>query len=362
MVEPGNMGQFFGFTKDEVRALAEKHGMDFDELEKWYDGYQIGDELSMFNPNSVMEAVYYGHCDNNWWGTNNPTLDEIGVMPNKWVILQFTNTTPLITNLTSTLQLSLNTLNNGKKLNGKIPSRTAIFMADMTEFPSDTEILDNVLNMNIKSLGDTITVEVDNQQLSLRPMEIQNSIVTINKIRTTPFNENITITGKLTTYDGEGIANTQLKIIINNKTYQVTTDEDGTYSYLFRVKEIGTNNITVSFEGTDYYKNSTNKTTFVVSKADCVVSIDEISGVRFNDFVVVSGRFCDANGVKLVNSRVHVTVNGDDFVVRTDDEGFYSYRFRALCVGLNNITVGYPGNLRYNPYYVDYSFNVSKES
>ena len=70
MVEPMDMGQFFGFTKDEVRALAEKHGMDFDELVKWYDGYQIGDELSMFNPNSVMDAVYYGHCDNNWWGTS----------------------------------------------------------------------------------------------------------------------------------------------------------------------------------------------------------------------------------------------------------------------------------------------------
>ena len=69
MVEPGNMSQFFGFTKDEVRALAEKHNMDFDELEKWYDGYQIGDELSMFNPNSVMEAVRRGRCRSYWAST-----------------------------------------------------------------------------------------------------------------------------------------------------------------------------------------------------------------------------------------------------------------------------------------------------
>lgn len=70
MVSPRNMASYFGFTKDEVHILAEKHGMDFDELEKWYDGYQIGDQMSMFNPNSVMDAVYYGHCDNNWWGTS----------------------------------------------------------------------------------------------------------------------------------------------------------------------------------------------------------------------------------------------------------------------------------------------------
>jgi hypothetical protein len=69
MVEPGNMSQFFGFTKDEVRTLATKHGMDFDELEKWYDGYQIGDELSMFNPNSVMEALRRGRCRSYWAST-----------------------------------------------------------------------------------------------------------------------------------------------------------------------------------------------------------------------------------------------------------------------------------------------------
>ena len=69
MVEPMDMGQFFGFTKDEVRALADKHGMDFDELVKWYDGYQIGDELSMFNPNSVMQALRSRRCRSFWAST-----------------------------------------------------------------------------------------------------------------------------------------------------------------------------------------------------------------------------------------------------------------------------------------------------
>ena len=66
MVEPRQMGKYFGFTKDEVRTLAAKHGMDFDELVKWYDGYQIGDELSMFNPNSVMQALDAGRCRSFW--------------------------------------------------------------------------------------------------------------------------------------------------------------------------------------------------------------------------------------------------------------------------------------------------------
>ena len=69
MVEPGNLGRFFGFTKDEVRMLSEKYNRDFDELEKWYDGYQIGDETSMFNPNSVIQAVTRGRCRSYWAST-----------------------------------------------------------------------------------------------------------------------------------------------------------------------------------------------------------------------------------------------------------------------------------------------------
>ena len=69
MVSPGNMAQYFGFTKEEVKALAKKHGADFDELEKWYDGYQIGPQPSMFNPNSVMLAVTRQWCESYWAST-----------------------------------------------------------------------------------------------------------------------------------------------------------------------------------------------------------------------------------------------------------------------------------------------------
>ena len=69
MVEPRSMARYFGFTKEEVRTLAAKYGMDFNEMEKWYDGYQIGDEPSIFNPNSVMQAVDAGRCRSFWAAT-----------------------------------------------------------------------------------------------------------------------------------------------------------------------------------------------------------------------------------------------------------------------------------------------------
>lgn len=69
MVTPRQMAGYFGFTKDEVKYLATKHGMDYDELEKWYDGYQIGSQSSIFNPNSVMQAIYSDYCESYWGKT-----------------------------------------------------------------------------------------------------------------------------------------------------------------------------------------------------------------------------------------------------------------------------------------------------
>jgi len=81
MVDPGDMAGYFGFTKDEVQELAGKYRADFDDLEKWYDGYRIGGETSMFNPNSVMMALRKKWCTSYWGKTGafDAVADYIGM-------------------------------------------------------------------------------------------------------------------------------------------------------------------------------------------------------------------------------------------------------------------------------------------
>jgi len=69
MVNPRRLAGYFGFTKPEVQALCQKYSMDFDEFEKWYDGYQLGNERSIFNPNSVMQAINSDWCTSYWAST-----------------------------------------------------------------------------------------------------------------------------------------------------------------------------------------------------------------------------------------------------------------------------------------------------
>lgn len=69
MIMPRQLDKYFGFTMEETMSLADKYGMDFDELAKWYDGYQIGNQSSIFNPSSVIQAVTSGVCESYWAST-----------------------------------------------------------------------------------------------------------------------------------------------------------------------------------------------------------------------------------------------------------------------------------------------------
>ena len=57
MINPGRLATSLGFTHGEVAALCHKYGMDIREMERWYDGYRIGDESHVFNPYSVIRAI-----------------------------------------------------------------------------------------------------------------------------------------------------------------------------------------------------------------------------------------------------------------------------------------------------------------
>ena len=69
VVQPGLMSECFGFTSEEVHDLCDKHDMDYSVLAEWYDGYQIGGSMGMFNPTSVMTALYNRYCDSYWANT-----------------------------------------------------------------------------------------------------------------------------------------------------------------------------------------------------------------------------------------------------------------------------------------------------
>lgn len=70
MVKPRKYGEFVGFTEGEVRELCEEKHIDFDTMKRWYDGYTFKDVGSIYNPNSVMQAVENDDFDSYWTQTS----------------------------------------------------------------------------------------------------------------------------------------------------------------------------------------------------------------------------------------------------------------------------------------------------
>lgn len=68
VTDPKNLGVFFGFTEEEVREQCTQFGMDFAAMEKWYDGYRLGD-FHIYNPKSVVDALTWKKIKSYWTGT-----------------------------------------------------------------------------------------------------------------------------------------------------------------------------------------------------------------------------------------------------------------------------------------------------
>lgn len=300
--------------------------------------------------------------DNNWWGNNNPVVDEIGVMPKNWIILTFTNTTPLINNSTSNLQVSLDTLNNGEIIAEDIPDRIAIFSADKTTFAENNIEFKGSFNTTVQSLGDTINLRVDNQLLSLQPLIIKKDVfVTFDEIKNSTYGDNVTISGKFSEVNGRTISNSNVKIIVNGKKFYAKTDNKGFYSLINRVTAVGINNVSIGYSGNDKYNSYEVNTTFNAEKQNVLVTYNQIADTKVGENITITGKFMDANGRAITNSNVKILINGKKHYAKTDSTGTYTFTTTVTAAGINDVTVAYSGNDKYNSFEEATIFNADSQ-
>ncbi len=75
MTDQGFLEEYTGFTEEEVQGLCERYGMDFAEAGSWYDGYRFVEFQHIYNPKSVVEAMFRRRFSNYW--TSTETYDAL---------------------------------------------------------------------------------------------------------------------------------------------------------------------------------------------------------------------------------------------------------------------------------------------
>ena len=68
MLSAGPLASYVGFTEEEVKKLCMRYDQNFEEVKRWYDGYQLGD-YHVYNPNAVVSLMLEGDFQSYWSGT-----------------------------------------------------------------------------------------------------------------------------------------------------------------------------------------------------------------------------------------------------------------------------------------------------
>lgn len=189
MVNPGPLAGYFGFTKDEVIALSHKYHMDADEIQTWYDGYQIGTMTEIYNPYSVMRAVQRQSIESYWVATttyeglkNYITMnfdglrDAIGALlvgnDERVDVLRFTNDIHSVNSRDAvlTLLIHLGYLSyNRDNRTCRIPNQEVRQEFERTIQDSGWEVIANVINNSEQLLKDTLAA---NEEAVAKAIEI----------------------------------------------------------------------------------------------------------------------------------------------------------------------------------------------
>lgn len=80
MLSPSLLAPFIGFTEEEVSKLCSRYEQDFEEVKRWYDGYQLG-TYHVYNPNAVVSLLLQGEFQSYWSQTG--TYESILPLINK---------------------------------------------------------------------------------------------------------------------------------------------------------------------------------------------------------------------------------------------------------------------------------------
>ena len=145
MIDPKNLGEYFGFTGEEVMEQCRLHGVDYTEIEKWYDGYQLGG-LHIYNPQSVVDALTWKRIKSYWTGTE--TYEALKV----YIDMNFDGLKEAVT-----LMLG----------NGRCRINTRKFQNDMTTFATKDDVLTLLVHLGYLTFDETTKeVYIPNQEIA----------------------------------------------------------------------------------------------------------------------------------------------------------------------------------------------------
>lgn len=146
MTDPKRLAEYAGFTESEVAVLCKKYKMDFEETQKWYDGYRFLQNMHIYSPKSVIDAMLNGRFDSYW--TETETYESLKM----YIEMNFDGLKDAIIIMLS---------------GGRYPINTRKFQNDMTTFKSRDDVLTLLVHLGY------LAYDVNSQEVFIPNQEVE---------------------------------------------------------------------------------------------------------------------------------------------------------------------------------------------
>ena len=119
--------------------------------------------------------------------------------------------------------------------------------------------------------------------------------------------------------------------------------------------------ILVRYNENDIYLNSSSSNVIPVSvKHNSILTINPVSTVKVGDNLTITGRLVNDENNPISKENVTLTINTENIIVTTDDDGVFEYNYTTTNAGQHNLTVSFEGNKNTNGNTTNTTFNVDK--
>ncbi len=273
--------------------------------------------------------------------------------PDTWLVLTLdvTNNTGLLQDAVLAFKVFNGT--NLTDYNGSLPLRNFnMSMVNGTLSIANGTIANNVVNgFEAKEGNYTISATVDGQSVTYNGVaSIGKGIIEVNDV-VADYGDVVIANATLMDAKDNPLANVNVTLKVNGKTYTLVTDENGTVSFVIGQLNAGKYTLVYSVSGSKVISDVTNSSTLTVNKAKDSLKVDVNASVAGEDSVI------NVVGPKDATGNVTVLVNGKSYNVVLVN-GSAKLTIKDLVAGNYNVTVTYSGDKNYEKQVIRTNFTV----
>ena len=178
------------------------------------------------------------------------------------------------------------------------------------------------------------------------------------QIKDTNLGNTVKISAKLLS-DDQPVKSQNVIVTINGEEYTAKTSSTGYFVINYVTTTAGVNNITFTYSGNNEYEATTDTTSFNIigQKSPTLFQYYNFKDTTLGNSVKISAKLL-SEGQPVKYQDVTVTVNCENYSVRTSSTGYFVLDYMTTTSGINNVTFTYNGNTEYDGVTNTTTFNV----